>query len=103
MVYTQLDKGNCDFGEIFTTDGRLAALGLTVLDDDKGYFPLYNGVPVTRADFDKQHPEMLKVLAPLAKELTTDTMTDLNKKISSDGEPADKIAEDFLKEKGFLK
>jgi glycine betaine/choline ABC-type transport system substrate-binding protein len=42
-------------------------------------------------------------LAPLSKELTTDTMTDLNKKISSDGEPADKIAEDFLKEKGFLK
>lgn len=103
VVYTQLDKGNCDFGEIFTTDGRLAALGLTVLDDDKGYFPLYNGVAVTRADFDKQHPEMLEVLAPLSKELTTDTMTDLNKKISSDGEPADKIAEDFLKEKGFLK
>ena len=66
VVYTQLDKGNCDFGEIFTTDGRLAALGLQVLDDDKGYFPLYNGVAVTRADFDKQHPEMLKVLEPLA-------------------------------------
>ena len=102
-VYTQLDKGNCDFGEIFTTDGRLAALGLSVLDDDKGYFPLYNGVAVTRADFDKEHPEMLKVLEPLSKELTTEVMTDLNKKISSDGEPADQIAEDFLKEKGFLK
>jgi osmoprotectant transport system substrate-binding protein len=102
VVYTQVDQGNCDFGEIFTTDGRLAALGLTVLDDDKGYFPLYNGVPVTRADFDKEHPEMLKVLEPLTKELTTDVMTELNKKISSDGEPADKIAEDFLKEKGFL-
>jgi osmoprotectant transport system substrate-binding protein len=102
VVYTQVDKGNCDFGEIFTTDGRLAALGLTVLDDDKGYFPLYNGVAVTRADFDKEHPEMLKVLEPLTKELTTDVMTELNKKISSDGEPADKIAEDFLKEKGFL-
>ena len=103
VVYTQLDKSNCDFGEIFTTDGRLAALGLSVLDDDKGYFPLYNGVAVTRADFDKEHPEMLKVLEPLSKELTTEVMTDLNKKISSDGEPADQIAEDFLKEKGFLK
>jgi osmoprotectant transport system substrate-binding protein len=103
VVYTQVDKGNCDFGEIFTTDGRLAALGLTVLEDDKGYFPLYNGVAVTRADFDKEHPEMLKVLEPLTKELTTDVMTELNKKISSDGEPADKIAEDFLKEQGFLK
>jgi osmoprotectant transport system substrate-binding protein len=103
VVYTQLDKGSCDFGEIFTTDGRLAELGLTVLDDDKKYHPLYNGVAVTRADFDKEHPEMLKVLAPLSADLTTEQMTELNKKISSDGEAADKIAEDFLKEKGFLK
>ncbi|QWZ10237.1 glycine betaine ABC transporter substrate-binding protein [Nocardioides panacis] len=103
VVYTQLDKGNCDFGEIFTTDGRLAALGLQILDDDKGYFPLYNGVTVTRADFDKAHPEMLEVLKPLADVLDTETMTQLNKKISSDGLPADKIAEDYLTEKGFLK
>ena len=103
VVYTQLDKGNCDFGEIFTTDGRLAALGLKVLEDDKQYHPLYNGVAVTRADFDKAHPEMLEVLKPLADSLDTETMTQLNKKISSDGLPADKIAEDYLTEKGFLK
>jgi osmoprotectant transport system substrate-binding protein len=103
VVYTQLDKGNCDFGEIFTTDGRLAALGLKVLEDDKQYHPLYNGVAVTRADFDKAHPQMLEVLKPLADVLTTEVMTDLNKKISSDGEPADMIAEDFLKEQGFTK
>jgi osmoprotectant transport system substrate-binding protein len=103
VVYTQLDKGNCDFGEIFTTDGRLAALGLTVLDDDKAYFPLYNGVAVTREDYNKKHPEMLDVLAPLAKVLTTDTMTNLNKKKSADGEDPATIAEDFLKQKGFLK
>jgi osmoprotectant transport system substrate-binding protein len=103
VVYTQLDKGNCDFGEIFTTDGRLKALGLTVLEDDKSYFPLYNGVAVTRADFDKEHPEMLKVLEPLAADLTTEVMGELNKQISADGLPADKIAEDFLKEKGYIK
>ena len=102
VVYTQLDKGGCDFGEIFTTDGRLAALGLRVLDDDKKYHPLYNGVAVTRADFDKKNPEMLKVLKPLADVLITETMTELNKKKSADGEKPDKIAVDFLKEKGFL-
>jgi osmoprotectant transport system substrate-binding protein len=103
VVYTQLDKGNCDFGEIFTTDGRLAALGLKVLKDDKQYHPLYNGVAVTRADFNKEHPQMLEVLTPLAKVLTTETMTNLNKKKSTDGEDPAKIAVDFLKEKGFLK
>ncbi len=103
VVYTQLDKGNCDFGEIFTTDGRLAALGLRVLKDDKQYHPLYNGVAVTRADFNKEHPEMLEVLTPLAKVLTTEKMTNLNKLKSADGQKEDKIATDFLVEEGFLK
>jgi osmoprotectant transport system substrate-binding protein len=103
VVYTQLDKGGCDFGEVFTTDGRIAALGLHVLKDDKKFEPLYNGVAVTRADFNKKHPEMLKVLAPLAKVLTTPTMTGLNKLKSADGEDPAKIATDFLKKKGFLK
>ncbi|NUR07144.1 MAG: glycine betaine ABC transporter substrate-binding protein, partial [Nocardioidaceae bacterium] len=99
VVYTQLDKGNCDFGEIFTTDGRLAALGLQTLDDDKAFFPLYNGVVVERQDFAKQHPEVQEVLKPLADVLDTQTMQNLNTKVSSDGEAPDKVAEDFLKEK----
>lgn len=103
VIYTQTDKGGCDFGEIFTTDGRLAALGLTVLEDDKSYFPLYNGVVVTREDFDKENPEVLKVLEPLTKVLTTEKMTDMNKKKSADGQAPDAIAEEFLKAEGFLK
>ena len=103
VVYTQLDKGGCDFGEVFTTDGRIAALGLHVLTDDKKFEPLYNGVAVTRADFDKKHPEVLKVLEPLAKVLTTPTMTSLNKLKSADGEDPAKVATDFLTKQGFLK
>ena len=103
VVYTQLDKGACDFGEIFTTDGRLGELGLQVMEDDKAYFPLYNGVAVTRADFDEEHPEVLEVLTPLSESLTTEVMTGLNEKISSDGLPADQIAEEFLAAEGFIK
>lgn len=103
VIYTQLDKGNCDFGEVFTTDGRIGALGLKVLDDDKSFFPLYNGVPITRADFDKQHPEVLEVLQPLADELTTEVMQDLNTRVSADGDSPEVVAEDFLKEQGFIK
>ncbi|HVL54371.1 MAG TPA: glycine betaine ABC transporter substrate-binding protein, partial [Vitreimonas sp.] len=36
LVYTSIDKGDpCVFGEVFATDGRIAALDLTVLEDDK--------------------------------------------------------------------
>ena len=103
VVYTQTAKGNCDFGEVFTTDGRIGALKLRTLDDDKAFFPLYNGVVVERADFVKKHPQVQEVLKPLAAALTTSVMQDLNKKKSADGEPASKIAKDFLTEKGFIK
>jgi osmoprotectant transport system substrate-binding protein len=103
VVYTQTAKGTCDFGEIFTTDGRIGALHLRALDDDKAFFPLYNGVPIVRQDTEKAHPEILQVLKPLADVLTTDVMQSLNTKVSADGEAPDKVAEDFLKSKGFIK
>lgn len=87
---------------MFTTDGRIANLKLTVLEDDKAFFPLYNGVVVEREDFAKQHPQVRAVLEPLAKELTTEVMQQLNTKVSADGLPPDKVAKDFLKEKGFI-
>ncbi|HET7386694.1 MAG TPA: glycine betaine ABC transporter substrate-binding protein [Nocardioidaceae bacterium] len=103
VVYTQTDKGNCDFGEVFTTDGRIKALGLTVLKDNKLYHPLYNGCPVVMKKTNEEHPEILKVLAPLAKELTTPVMQELNTKVSAQGEDPEKVATDFLKKKGFIK
>lgn len=103
VVYTQLDKGACDFGEVFTTDGRIAALGLVPLQDDKKFFPLYNAAPIVSAKTEKSDPEILKVLEPISAKLTTQTMTELNKKKSADGENPSKIAQDWLKQEGFIK
>ena len=41
-VYDATAKGKCTFGEVFTTDGRILALHLKVLEDDRSYFPNYN-------------------------------------------------------------
>ena len=42
VIYTATADGECNFGEVFTTDGRIPALKLRVLEDDKNFFPLYN-------------------------------------------------------------
>ena len=103
VVYTELDKGeSCNFGEVFTTDGRVATLGLTVLEDDKAFFPLYNAVPMVMSDTDKANPEILEVLQSLAEALTTEEITKLNARVSSEGEKPATVAEDFLREKGFI-
>ena len=39
---TRPAKGECNFGEVFTTDGRIVALDLKVLEDDRKFFPNYN-------------------------------------------------------------
>lgn len=38
-IYAATDQGACNFGEIFTTDGRIKALNLKVLTDDRTFFP----------------------------------------------------------------
>ncbi|NNN33810.1 glycine/betaine ABC transporter substrate-binding protein [Streptomyces sp. S3(2020)] len=103
VIYTQTGKGTCDFGEVFTTDGRISALGLHVLDDDKSFFPIYNAVPQVMKKTDEEHPQILQVLKPLAEVLTTSVMQELNARVSAKGEEPAAVATDFLKEKGFLK
>lgn len=101
VVYTQVANGTCDFGEIFTTDGRIKANDLRVLEDDKKFFPLYNGVPVTSTKYNDENPGVEESLKPLADSLTTEVMQDLNTRKSADGESETAISKEYLVEAGF--
>lgn len=103
VIYDQIDKGeNCNFGEVFATDGRIKALGLTVLEDDKGFFPIYNAAPVVM-DTNKNADAILGVLEPISEKLTDEKMAELNAQVSSDGEKPETVAENFLRDEGFIK
>ena len=46
IIYTQVSKSSsCLLGEVFTTDGRIKAMNLATLQDDKHFFPNYNAAP----------------------------------------------------------
>ena len=101
VIYQQTDQGECDFGEVFTTDGRIATLGLIPLEDDKGFFPLYNGAPIVQQE-NENGEAILEVLQPLSETLTTEVMSELNAKVSSEGLPPEDVASDYLTEEGFI-
>ncbi len=101
VIYQQTDKGECDFGEVFTTDGRIATLGLIPLEDDKGFFPLYNGAPIVQEE-NAEGEAILEVLAPLSETLTTEVMSELNAQVSSEGLPPEQVAADYLTAEGFI-
>ena len=101
VIYQQVDQGECDFGEVFTTDGRIATLGLLPLEDDKAFFPLYNGAPIVQEE-NADGEAILEVLAPLTETLTTEVMSELNAKVSSEGLPPEDVANTYLKDEGFI-
>ena len=100
-VYQLIDRGRCDFGEVFTTDGRVRIYGLVLLADDRGFFPPYNAAPIVRAGDPASSP-MLEVLAPLTATLTTEVMTDLNTEVSVKGFRPERVARSYLRAEGFI-
>ncbi len=101
-IYAATDQGLCNFGEIFTTDGRIKALDLVVLEDDRNFFPAYNVAPVIREEVLKKYPQLRDLFNPVTAKLTDETLIDLNARIDVDGErPAD-VAFDWLKSEGFI-
>ena len=86
----------------YGTDGALAALGLTALEDDKGAQVVYAPAPVVREAVLQQHPEIAKLLDPVFATLTLETLQQLNAKIAVEGEDAAAVAAAYLKSKHFL-
>jgi osmoprotectant transport system substrate-binding protein len=101
-IYDATAKGNCTFGEVFTTDGRILSLNLTVLEDDRKYFPNYNVSLVVRHSVLEDHPEIQELIEPVAEKLTNEVLLELNAEIDVKGrEPAD-VAAEWLTDEGFL-
>ncbi|WP_051092842.1 glycine betaine ABC transporter substrate-binding protein [Jongsikchunia kroppenstedtii] len=101
-IYQATANGNCTVGEVFTTDGRIKALNLRVLVDDKQFFPHYNPAVTMRQKIAEKYPSIATVTKPISDALTSEVITELNAKVDVDGkEPAD-VARDWLISKGFV-
>lgn len=101
-IYSATASGACNFGEVFTTDGRIKALNLTVLEDDVQYFPSYNMAPMINAEFHQQWPQVAEIMGGIAPLLTDEVLQTLNARVDVDGaEPAD-IAFEWMVEQGLV-
>ncbi|QNE42788.1 glycine betaine ABC transporter substrate-binding protein [Frigoribacterium sp. NBH87] len=101
-VYEATDRGRCNFGEVFTTDGRIDSLDLAVLDDDQGFFPAYNVAPVFSAEALEETPELADVFDAISPSLTDEELRTLNRRVDVEGEEPADVAFDWMVEKGFV-
>lgn len=102
VIYEETANGNCTFGMVFTTDGRIPALDL-VLVEDPGVNILYN-VSMTMLDsVYQQYPEEFEALADtILGGLDNATSAALQAQVSVDGEDPRDVAEAYLTEQGLL-
>ena len=101
LIYTETADGNCDFGEVFTTDGRIGALNLELVDDP-GMMILYNVSytfqnDVYEANADVYDELVETILAPLDEE----KMAELNAQVDIEAVPYDRVASEYLEEIGL--
>ncbi|MFQ6229531.1 glycine betaine ABC transporter substrate-binding protein [Nocardia sp. NPDC002869] len=103
VVYTATAKSApCNFGMIYTTDGRVKNLKLVVLDDDRKFFLPYSGTAVVRGEIIDRYPQLAPLLATISERLTDDLMQDLNGRVDIDGEDPADVAYDWLKSENLV-
>jgi osmoprotectant transport system substrate-binding protein len=103
VVYTSTAKSSpCNFGMVYTTDGRIKNLNLVVLEDDKKFFLPYSGTAVVRASILDRYPALSELLGTISARLTDDVMQQLNGRVDIDGEDPAQVAYDWLKSEGLI-
>lgn len=101
LAYQALKDDQVDVSMGFATDGRIAAFGFVNLEDDKQFFPVYNPAPVVRQEVLETYPEIEAILEPLAENLSTSDMQEMNKAVDVEHRPETTVAEEWIKEKGL--
>jgi len=103
VMYKAAYEKQLDVISGYSTDGRLKAYNLVVLDDDKKIFPPYYAAPIIRENSLKKFAGLEKILNLLAGKINDSIMTALNYKTDYLHQSPEKVAKDFLTANGLYK
>jgi len=102
LVYQALANNEMDVVLAYSSDGRIAAFDLVILEDDLRFFPPYDTSLVARNEVLRKHPELKDILSKLTGTITTERMQELN--YEADGEMREPavVAREFLEEHNYF-
>ena len=103
LKYDAIRQKEIDVVNAFTTDGQLSASNVTVLADDKGFYPSYMCGFVVRDEVLAAHPELLDVFKKVENILTDEKLARMNYQVEVEGQDPAAVATNFLKEAGLVK
>ncbi|RZJ37888.1 MAG: ABC transporter permease subunit [Chryseobacterium sp.] len=96
VMYKAAFEKDLDLISGYSTDGRIKAFDLYVLDDDKKIFPPYFAAPIIKTKTLQKFPGLEETLNLLSGKFNDAVMTDLNYRSDYLHQTPEKIAKDFL-------
>jgi osmoprotectant transport system permease protein len=101
LTYIALSTGKVDLIAGNSTEGRIAAMDLVQLEDDRRYFPPYEAVYLVREDALARSEKLREVLGRLAGAISTDEMRQLNYEVDASKRGQAEVVREWIKRKGF--
>jgi osmoprotectant transport system permease protein len=99
LTYIALASGKVDLIAGNSTEGRIAALDLVQLEDDRHYFPPYEGVYLVRRDSLARVTALNDVLTKLGHSISTDEMRQLNYDVDANKRGQAEVVREWLNKK----
>jgi osmoprotectant transport system permease protein len=96
LAYEAIAERQVDAIDIYSTDAKLDKYGLTVLADDRNYFPRYDAVLLYRAELPQKLPKTWAALKKLEGTIDDASMRKMNASAELDGKEFAAVAAGFL-------
>jgi len=96
LAYEAIAQKQVDVIDIYSTDAKIDKYGLTVLTDDKQYFPRYDAVLLYRADLPQRLPKTWQALVRLEGSIDDASMRRMNAAAELEGKDFASIAAAFV-------
>ncbi|MCR6598730.1 osmoprotectant ABC transporter substrate-binding lipoprotein OpuCC [Bacillus halotolerans] len=102
LVYDAVKNEKMDAVLAYSTDGRIKAYDLKILEDDKQFFPPYDCSPVIPEKVLKEHPELEGIINKLIGKIDTETMQELNYEVDGKLKEPSVVAKEFLEKHHYF-
>jgi osmoprotectant transport system permease protein len=96
LMYEAIAEGAVDLISAYTTDGRISAYDLRVLEDDRGAIPPYDAVVLVGARLVRDWPDVLAALRQLDGAIDAETMRTMNLQVDVEGADPTTVATAFI-------
>ncbi|MCD8859507.1 ABC transporter permease/substrate-binding protein [Staphylococcus gallinarum] len=103
LRYQAIKSGDINLIDAYSTDAELKQYDMVVLKDDKHVFPPYQGAPMFKEKYLKEHPEIKKPLNQLANKISDEDMQQMNYDVTAKKKDPYQVAKDYLEREHILK